>query len=296
MHLLEVPVKPSTRSGFTLIELLVVIAIIAILIALLVPAVQKVRAAAARIQCENNLKQIGLGIHNYYSAKKSFPAAYTATGYKQGWGWGSAILPYLEQGPLYQSAGVQDQVFGLPLKGSMATPNQWTQTQLALFRCPSNGGPPLNDHRGDFATSHYRAVAGPYTTPNFIPDHDFGGVMYQNSHNKFAQITDGSSNTLLIGECTLDDSKNRWAAIWAGMRGLDSVGIYISDVMWWMDATSAKINGDAPQAFSSMHTGGAFFLFCDGTVRFIREGADIDGIIWLAGRNDGKIVNPDDFI
>src|SRR5260370_10730188 len=178
------------RSGFTLIELLVVIAIIAILIALLVPAVQKVRAAAARIQCENNLKQIGLGIHNYYSAKKYFPAAYTATGYKQGWGWGAEILPYLEQGPLYQSAGVQDQVFGLPLKGTMATPNQWTQTQLAVFRCPSNGGPPLHDHRGEFATSHYRAVAGPYTTLNFTPDHDFGGVMYQNSRTKVAQITD----------------------------------------------------------------------------------------------------------
>ncbi len=289
--------KPSTRSGFTLIELLVVIAIVAILIALLVPAVQKVRAAAARIQCENNLKQIGLGIHNYYGVRKAFPAAYTATGYDQGWGWGAAILPYLEQGPLYQSAGVQNQVFGLPLKNGIASPNQWTQTQLEVFRCPSNGGPALNDQRSLFATSHYRAVAGP--NPNsdqgFPKNNDWGGVMYQNSRTTFAQITDGSSNTLLIGECTLDDSKGRWAAIWAGMRGTDS-STHISDVMWWMDPTSAKINGDAPQAFSSMHNGGAFFLFCDGTVRFVRERADINGIIWLAGRADGMIVDPNDYL
>ena len=289
--------KPSTRSGFTLVELLVVIAIIAILIALLVPAVQKVRAAAQRVQCENNLKQIGLAIHNYYSARKVFPAAYTATGLNQGWGWGATILPYLEQGPLYQSAGVQNQVFGLPLKLGIASPNQWTQTQLEVFRCPSNPAPGLNDQRSLFATSNYRAVAGP--NPNydliFIVNDDKGGVMYQNSRTKFEHITDGSSNTLLIGECTLDDSLSRWAAIWAGMRGTDT-SVHISDVMWWMDPTSAKINGTAPQAFSSMHTGGAFFLFCDGTVRLVREGADIQGIIWLAGRKDGVIVNPDDYI
>ena len=289
--------KPSTRSGFTLIELLVVIAIIAILIALLVPAVQKVRAAAARIQCENNLKQIGLGIHNYYSARKVFPAAYTAKDLNQGWGWGAAILPYVEQGPLYESAGVRTQVFGLPLQGTLASPNQWTQTQLAVFRCPSNGGPGLNDQRSLFATSHYRAVAGPNPTGStaFYVDYDWGGVMYQNSRTTFAHITDGSSNTLLIGECTLDDSKGRWAAIWAGMRGTDT-SVHISDVMWWMDPLSAEINGTAPQAFSSLHSGGAFFVFCDGSVRFLREGADINGIIWLAGRKDGVIVSPDDYI
>ena len=290
--------KPSTRSGFTLIELLVVIAIIAILIALLVPAVQKVREAAARIQCQNNLKQIGLGVHNYYGVKKFFPAAYTASGLQGGWGWGSAILPYVDQAPLYQSAGVANQPFGQPLDASgLATPNKWTQTGLAVFRCPSNGGPDLNDQRSMFATSHYPAVCGPNPTSStaFFENYDWGGVMYQNSRTTFAQITDGSSNTLLIGECTLDDSKGRWAAIWAGMRGTDT-SVHISDVMWWMDPTSAEINGTAPQAFSSMHTGGAFFVFCDGSVRLVREGVDIDGIIGLAGRADGNMVSLDDYI
>src|SRR3982074_2220566 len=90
------------RSAFTLIELLVVIAIIAILIALLVPAVQKVRAAAARTQCTNNLKQQGLALHNYHGVLKRLPPAYiAATGIKPGWGWGTLILPYMDQQPLY---------------------------------------------------------------------------------------------------------------------------------------------------------------------------------------------------
>src|ERR1700686_3280941 len=98
--------KPSQRPAFTLIELLVVIGIIAILIALLASGVQKVRQAAARVQCQNNLRQLCLGLHNYVSDRGHFPAAYRAPGVEPGWGWGAVLLPYLEQGPLYRDAGV----------------------------------------------------------------------------------------------------------------------------------------------------------------------------------------------
>jgi prepilin-type N-terminal cleavage/methylation domain-containing protein/prepilin-type processing-associated H-X9-DG protein len=278
-------------SAFTLIELLVVIAIIAILIGLLMAAVQKVREAAARIQCSNNLKQFCLALHNYAGVKGRFPSAYVAPGVNPGWGWGAAILPFVEQDPLYQAAGIATRTFGNGK--NPALPDAWTQTTLPLYRCPSDTGPDLNPIRLNFAMSNYRAVAGPITYPWFFVDNDMGGVMFQNSKIKLTDVTDGTSNTLAVGECIFDEKTGKRAAIWAGMSGLRDGSVWISDVMWWVDESSATINGSAPQAFSSRHPGGAFFGFCDGSVRFFREGGDVNTLKWLAGRNDGHVVNPD---
>lgn len=285
------------RSAFTLIELLVVIAIIAILIALLVPAVQKVREAAARTRCQNNLKQVGLAIHGYHSVNKFIPAAYTAANLSPGWSWAAELLPHVDQGGLHQALGIGTTPFGavggVPVTWALATP--LTQTVLPVFRCPSDIGLDLNPERGDFATANYRAVSGPITFPFFAVNQDMGGVMFQNSKISFAQITDGTSNTICVGECILDTTVPKRASIWAGMRGLDpSAGsMWISDVMWWVDDATATINGSAPQAFSSQHRGGAFFLFCDATTRFANQSVAPSVVKWLAGRDDGNSVPPE---
>ena len=118
--------------------------------------------------------------------------------------------------------------------------------------------------------------------------------MYHNSKVTFDQITDGTSNTLAIGECIYDVPTEKRAALWVGMTGLRDGSIWISDVMWWVDETTAQVNGSAPQAFSSRHVGnGAWFAFCDGSVRFFRATTDPNTIRWLAGRNDGMVVTPD---
>jgi prepilin-type processing-associated H-X9-DG protein len=120
-----------------------------------------------------------------------------------------------------------------------------------------------------------------------------GGVMYQNSQIRMTDITDGTSHTLAIGECIFDQRTGKRACIWVGMTGVRSGSIWISDVMWWVDESTARVNGPAPQAFSSRHHGGAMFGFCDGSVRFFRDNTNPELIKWLAGRNDGQLVNYD---
>jgi prepilin-type N-terminal cleavage/methylation domain-containing protein/prepilin-type processing-associated H-X9-DG protein len=284
-------IRLRPRSAFTLIELLVVIAIIAVLVGLLLPAVQRVREAANRIKCTNNLKQIGLALHNYADTQGRFPSAYVATNEDPGWGWGAAILPFVEQPGLYAAAGVTTRRFGDGNNPASPKTNPYTQTPLPVFLCPSDQAPDLNDVRLNFAMSNYRAVAGPITYPFFVANQDMGGVLFQNSKIRITDIPDGTSNTLIVGECIFDRTVDKRAAIWPGMSGLRDGAIWISDVMWWVDEDSAKINGPAPQAFSSRHPGGAFFVFCDGSVRFFLEGGNVQNLKWLAGRNDGHIVN-----
>jgi prepilin-type N-terminal cleavage/methylation domain-containing protein/prepilin-type processing-associated H-X9-DG protein len=283
-----------TRLGFTLIELLVVIAIIAILIGLLLPAVQKIREAANRMKCSNNLHQMVIGLHNYHDTTGSFPPAYKTapnTYLQPGWGWSTWILQFVEQDNKYRQLNPDNVVFGLGADPALPNPAQpGTQDKLTIFRCPSDPAPDLNSQRQNFAMSNYRAVAGPITYPYFFENQDMGGVMFENSQIRITDITDGSSQTLCVGECIFDLRTGKRACIWPGMHGLDGGSIWISDVMWWVDEATAQVNGTAPQAFSSRHPGGAMFAFCDGSVRMFRTGTDPNIVKWLAGRNDGVIV------
>jgi prepilin-type N-terminal cleavage/methylation domain-containing protein/prepilin-type processing-associated H-X9-DG protein len=287
--------------GFTLVELLVVIAIIAILIGLLLPAVQKVREAAARTKCANNLKQMCLALHNFAQANGRLPPAYdnepdNPFDYRPGWGWATHVLPYLEQDNLHKQ--INPLTTGPNRFGggaNPAAPTALTQTPLAIFRCPSDTGPDQNTFRNNHATSNYRAVCGTDNTPGgiFRTNEDRGGVMFQNSKVKLEEVADGTSNTIALGECMFDEATAKWAAIWPGMVGVFDHSVFISCVMWHLDEDSARVNGPAPQAFSSRHPGGAYMGFCDGSIRFFRDGGDPKNLKWLGGRNDGVVVVPE---
>jgi len=283
----------SSRRGFTLVELLVVIAIIAILVGLLLPAVQRVREAANRISCANNLKQLGLALHNYAGTLGKLPPAYMSAPFNVGWGWGALLLPYVEQKPLYDQLGLPSAPFAGGL--DLALPTPATQTTLKMFVCPRDTGPALNPFKQDHAKSNYRGIA-PVVPAVFIPNQDYGGVLFQNSSVRLIDITDGTSNTIALGECMLDQSSGKVAAIWAGMADANAANdnlFYVSDVFWGVDDQDYRINGAGAQAFSSRHSGGAQFVFCDGSVHFITQNIDPAQVIILAGRNDGLVADGD---
>jgi prepilin-type N-terminal cleavage/methylation domain-containing protein/prepilin-type processing-associated H-X9-DG protein len=291
----------STARAFTLIELLVVIAIIAVLIGLLLPAVQKVREAAARLVCQNNLKQIGLALHNHEHTVGSFPPGYRNLGVPTavpGWGWPVFLLPYLEQAPLYEALGAATVNFGNGANPVPATP--LTQTSLKVLQCPSDLGPLANAYYDSHGKSNYRGVGGggdlylkPITT-------DRGGLFFTNSRVRMGDITDGTSNTLAVGETSWNDRKNWWGGIWAGCARVGSFGeyqgliVWVSGVYWSIDRGNLRLNGPDPWSFNSPHTGGVSFVFCDGHVRFLRDSADPALVERLAVRNDGVVASPPD--
>ena len=286
------------RLAFTLIELLVVIAIIAILIALLVPAVQKVREAAARTQCINNLKQIALAVHGFHDANKRLPYNGDKAGSgtsADSWSFFARMLPFLDQMPLYQSAGIDT----TSLLGNVAE-----QTNIAVFFCPSDsaqGSSPspfvANDYYlgGSLPLSKYLGSSGsnwcwgdyPHTGPsgncdcfNVAPYGD--GVFFRNDITRkltLSQIADGTSNTFMIGEDI--PHLNCWSAWPYANTAIGTCAIPPNTVLeknyGICDAAAVTANSvwQYTFGFASRHPGGLNFAYADGTVHYISQAIDM---------------------
>jgi prepilin-type N-terminal cleavage/methylation domain-containing protein/prepilin-type processing-associated H-X9-DG protein len=287
------------RQGFTLIELLVVIAIIAVLIGLLLPAVQKVREAANRVKCVNNLKQIGLACHAYHDARGSFPPGYAAaTSYPDtapGWGWAAYLLPYLEQDNLYRQID-----FRQPVEQSAAI-----QTLVPVYLCPSDSLPPAPFAISDAtftplclaAPSSYAATVGQDASE--VDDFTGDGVFYRNSKTRIADIIDGTSNTTMLGDRAWSQSNGIWAGApggavtraggqnaWPNATGSAQALVLVHNN--WVNITTDADGG--LDDFSSNHPGGVNLLFADGAVHFLRS-ITVDGqerrSFWALGTRAG---------
>jgi prepilin-type N-terminal cleavage/methylation domain-containing protein/prepilin-type processing-associated H-X9-DG protein len=279
-------VHPS-RSAFTLVELLVVLAILAVLIGLLLPAVQKLRESANRMQCQNNLKQLGLALHNYHDAFQTFPPGYRAsvpysdgaTDTIPGWGWGAFILPYIEQDSVYRQLHLQQ-----PVQDSPAI-----QTRLQVFLCPSDMTPVMAFSVLD-GFGNTVCLAAPCSYAACVGGDESGttdsaglGVFYRNSQTRMIDIRDGASNTILIGERAWSNANGVWAgAINGGVIKRGPLNPCPGTGSGWYPAATlvqahSHLNNATADTdgglddFSSRHPGGSNFVFADGSIHFIRD-------------------------
>jgi prepilin-type N-terminal cleavage/methylation domain-containing protein/prepilin-type processing-associated H-X9-DG protein len=285
------------RPGFTLIELLVVIAIIAILIGLLVPAVQKVREAADRAHCQNNMKQIGLATHAYHDYYKKLPPALKADSKEYFYlSWFGRILPFVEQEPLGQTIASEYARNFYPW-GRAATgpqrPHLGLSTELSLLKCPSDARI-LVAMNAEVGWGQYPVALTSYLGNHGTRGGAKDGVIYYSSQVKLTDIRDGCSNTLLAGE--RPPGRDLHFGWWYAGGGFDSWGTgdvvlgaretnYISDYVVTrsqgkcpaskVNFQHGDINVDCDQIhWFSMHLGGANFIFADGSVRFLSYSAD----------------------
>jgi prepilin-type N-terminal cleavage/methylation domain-containing protein/prepilin-type processing-associated H-X9-DG protein len=297
----------AKRRGFTLIELLVVIALVAILIGLLLPAVQKVREAASNLRCKNNLKQIGLALHNYHGRTNCFPPGYldrnpdpNSDAYADqgpGWGWAAFLLPDLEQDNVYNRINFNQNVGVNPI----------CQTFLPVFWCPSDqqlspftvsSAATPSVPFASVAQGNYIAVNGILETSSY-PGSNVGPFL-RNSRFRIADITDGLSNTLFIGERNSGHSRTTWTGT---VPGGSVPALQSSDPISNAEAAAALVLGHGNRThlpndpfltdadvFYSRHTQGVNFLLGDGSVRSVP--GSINGIIYenLLNRSDGNAI------
>ena len=288
--------SPSTihhpKSAFTLVELLVVITIIGILIALLLPAVQAAREAARRMQCSNNFKQVGVALHGYHAVKGCFPPGMVDPG---GWSWGAFILPYLEQDAIYQMFDFRtdyyaDTYMGQPVKNRTAG-----AMNISVYLCPSDLTQEVTDTSGApgiqaVAMSDMIGVSDSCkwtdTTnilPLYFPEND--GIFGRNRCCTIADIRDGTSNTLMVGEVTADGPGKRNGYIWIAWSCMDTRdginGRYTSP---GAGAWPTNIPPNYP-GFASFHPGGCHFLLADGSVSFLSQNIAHSMLATLTTRN-----------
>jgi prepilin-type N-terminal cleavage/methylation domain-containing protein/prepilin-type processing-associated H-X9-DG protein len=292
----------SNRRGFTLIELLVVIAIIAVLISMLLPAVQQAREAARRSQCKNNLKQIGLALHNYHDSFSVFPPGYIAgstfidgeTDTSPGWSWVSMILPQLDQGPLYSSINFS---FPIQAPGNAGV----IATSLPMFLCPSDQfqgstfavGDGLGGTVATVSPASYAGSVGSDAADVALGLNNNGlgdGVFFRNSSVRMAGILDGASQTILVLERAWGNAEGTWVGAIPGgviQRGpsnpcpgssrTTNLAPCLSLAHGHLLNTTTDTDGGLDDP-SSFHIGGAHALFGDGSVRFLKNTASDAGV------------------
>ena len=314
------------RGGFTLIELLVVIAIIAVLIALLLPAVQQAREAARRSQCKNNMKQLGLALHNFHDTFNRFPAGSNpdmepwkspgSSDAHYGSNWKVFILPYIDQAPLFGKWQFNTQS-GYNNSNNVALQNKLL---ISVYRCPSSTMPDFSHRSHGTMYTSYCALSGStndtgayaVNTTNIVSDK---GVLGNKSLTKIKDITDGTSNTVMVGEQSdhLRDAANAIVlsptfAVPISAQGPDPwcigspmTGTYeyynISTIRYSINKRGLPVgsggvieNVGNNIPMSSQHVGGAHFLFGDGAVRFLSDNMNLTTLFNLACRDDGQTI------
>lgn len=277
--------KPAdTRPGFTLIELLVVIAIIAILIALLLPAVQQAREAARRTQCKNNLAQLALALLNYEmahgvlppgSVNATGPISTVAEGYHMA--WTASLLPYIDQTPLFREIDFD--------KGAYQQSDLVMKARLNSLECPSDPGFSL----GDVASQ--TSFAGCQSSIEAPIDTENNGVLYLNSAVRYRDISDGSSNTIFVGEKKITTGDLNWiSGTRSTLRNTDKKPNSVVDEKDFRKKPPQFDDENIVGGFGSWHTGGAQFALGDGSVRFVSENIALETYQYLGSRNDGHFV------